>query len=54
MSFGTVLGEIDENATETMAAVFSSLPQRVIWKPNTGTGNSMFHYFSKSGMNKEQ
>lgn len=35
-TFGTALGEIDENATETMAAVFSSLPQRVIWKLNTG------------------
>ena len=36
MSFGTVLGEIDDHIIETMATVFSNLPQRVIWKPNTG------------------
>jgi len=35
VSFGTILGEIDETLIATMAAVFSSLPQRVIWKLNT-------------------
>ena len=35
MSFGSVLGEIDGNVVATMAAVFSSLPQRVVWKLDT-------------------
>ena len=39
VSFGTILGEIDELTIATMADVFSGLPQRVIWKLNTGTPN---------------
>ena len=37
MSFGSILGEIDDKMITTMAAVFSSLPQRVIWKLKAGT-----------------
>lgn len=36
VSFGSVLGEIDDQTIATMADVFSNLPQRVIWKPNAG------------------
>ncbi|KAJ7334574.1 hypothetical protein OS493_014898 [Desmophyllum pertusum] len=35
VSFGSILGEIDEQTIATMADVFSGLPQRVIWKLNT-------------------
>lgn len=37
VSFGSILGDIDEASVKAMAAVFSSVPQRVIWKINTGT-----------------
>lgn len=37
MSFGSILGEISDQTISTMADVFSTLPQRVIWKLNTGT-----------------
>lgn len=36
VSFGSILGEIDDQTIATMADVFSNLPQRVIWKPNAG------------------
>ena len=32
VSFGSILGEIDDRIIATMADAFSSLPQRVIWK----------------------
>ena len=32
VSFGSILGEIDDQTIATMADAFSSLPQRVIWK----------------------
>ena len=35
VSFGSILGEIDDKKIEIMAAAFSGLPQRVIWKLNT-------------------
>lgn len=37
VSFGSILGDIDNASVKAMAAVFSSVPQRVIWKINTGT-----------------
>lgn len=37
VSFGSILGDIDDASVKAMAAVFSSVPQRVIWKINTGT-----------------
>ena len=37
VSFGSILGDIDDESINAMAAVFSSVPQRVIWKINTGT-----------------
>lgn len=37
VSFGSILGDIDDESIKAMAAVFSSVPQRVIWKINTGT-----------------
>ena len=37
VSFGSILGEISDQTISTMADVFSTLPQRVIWKLNTGT-----------------
>ena len=37
VSFGSILGEMDDKMITTMAAVFSSLPQRVIWKLKAGT-----------------
>ena len=37
VSFGSILGEISDQTISTMAEVFSTLPQRVIWKLNTGT-----------------
>lgn len=36
VSFGSILSQIDDQTIERMAAVFSSLPQRVIWKLDTG------------------
>ena len=36
VSFGSILSQIDDQTIERMAAVFSSLPQRVVWKLNTG------------------
>ena len=36
VSFGSILGEISDQTISTMADVFSTLPQRVIWKFNTG------------------
>ena len=36
VSFGSILDEINDQIIATMAATFSSLPQRVIWKLNTG------------------
>ncbi|PFX22678.1 2-hydroxyacylsphingosine 1-beta-galactosyltransferase [Stylophora pistillata] len=35
VSFGSILSQIDDQTIERMAAVFSSLPQRVVWKLNT-------------------
>lgn len=35
VSFGSILSQIDDQTIERMAAVFSSLPQRVIWKLDT-------------------
>lgn len=35
VSFGSILGEISDQTISTMADVFSTLPQRVIWKLNT-------------------
>ena len=37
VSFGSILGKLDDKIVTTMAAVFSSLPQRVIWKLKAGT-----------------
>ena len=37
VSFGSILGEISDQTISTMADVFSTLPQRVIWKLKTGT-----------------
>lgn len=37
VSFGSILGDIDDESIKAMAAVFSSVSQRVIWKINTGT-----------------
>ena len=42
VSFGSILGEIDNRTIETMAAAFSSLPQRVIWKLNPGRSDLKF------------
>ena len=36
VSFGTVLGSLDENVLQMMATAFSRLPQKVIWKIKTG------------------
>lgn len=36
VSFGSILGEISDQTVSVMADVFSTLPQRVIWKLNTG------------------
>jgi len=35
VSFGSVLGELDGIVVATVAAVFSNLPQRVVWKLDT-------------------
>jgi len=37
VSFGSILREISDQTISTMADVFSTLPQRVIWKLDTGT-----------------
>lgn len=36
VSFGSILGDISDQTVSVMADVFSTLPQRVIWKLNTG------------------
>lgn len=36
VSFGSILSEIDDRTIERMAAAFSNLPQRVVWKLDTG------------------
>ena len=36
VSFGTILGSLDENVLQMMATAFSRLPQKVIWKIKTG------------------
>ena len=36
VSFGSILSEIDDRTIEKMAAAFSNLPQRVVWKLDTG------------------
>ena len=36
VSFGTVLGSLDENVLQMMATAFSRLPQKVIWKIKKG------------------
>ena len=47
VSFGSILDEIDDQIITTMAAVFSSLPQRVIWKLNAGaSGKNPFKSIS--------
>ena len=47
VSFGSILDEIDDQIIATMAAVFSSLPQRVIWKLNAGaSGKNPFRSIS--------
>ena len=37
VSFGSILGELSDETVSVMADVFSTLPQRVIWKLNPGT-----------------
>ena len=32
VSFGTVLGAMDDTSLEMMATAFSKLPQKIIWK----------------------
>lgn len=32
VSFGTVVGELDEKLLQMMAKAFSELPQKIIWK----------------------
>ena len=36
VSFGTILGSLDENVLQMMATAFSRLPQKVIWKIKKG------------------
>ena len=36
VSFGSILSQINDQTIERMAAAFSSLPQRVIWKLDAG------------------
>ena len=32
VSFGTIVGDLDEKLLQMMAETFSKLPQRIIWK----------------------